>query len=207
MPQNSPTQSGFPLTLAEVLFEELGPTWADIVKARTEQQENPAAWEKVRAVWEKMYATWADVQNKINEIQNLRTEEKVLQLCQQEGIRIDPSAERPSDRIWDCKDKLSKRLVPELYGIIRALPPKRSALCLSGGGVRSAIFNLGILQGLARCGLLEKFDYLSTVSGGGFIGSWLTAWIHRVGPDEVMKELGKPEEVAPNQHTQSTIDH
>src|SRR5207253_10714760 len=42
--------------------------------------------------------------------------------------------------------------------------------------------------------------------GGGFIGSWLTAWIHRVGPDEVMKELGKPEEVAPNQTTKSTID-
>src|SRR5439155_5501452 len=44
----------------------------------------------------------------------------------------------------------------------------RSALCLSGGGIRSAIFNLGILQGLARHGLLENFDYLSSVSGGGF---------------------------------------
>ena len=38
-------------------------------------------------------------------------------------------------------------------------------------------FGLGILQGLARCGLLEKFHYLSTVSGGGYIGSWLSAWI------------------------------
>jgi len=25
--------------------------------------------------------------------------------------------------------------------------------------------------------LLSKFDYLSTVSGGGYIGSWLMAWI------------------------------
>ncbi len=33
------------------------------------------------------------------------------------------------------------------------------------------------MQGLARCGLLEKFHYLSTVSGGGYIGSWLSAWI------------------------------
>jgi len=55
----------------------------------------------------------------------------------------------------------------------------RSALCLSGGGIRSATFNLGILQGLARHGLLERFDYLSTVSGGGFIGGWLSAWIAR----------------------------
>ncbi|MGC3996692.1 MAG: hypothetical protein QM767_03835 [Anaeromyxobacter sp.] len=54
-----------------------------------------------------------------------------------------------------------------------------SALCLSGGGIRSATFNLGLLQALARSGLLLRFDYLSTVSGGGYIGSWLQAWIQR----------------------------
>lgn len=54
----------------------------------------------------------------------------------------------------------------------------RSALCLSGGGIRSATFGLGVLQVLARRGLLPKFDYLSTVSGGGYIGGWLSAWIH-----------------------------
>lgn len=53
------------------------------------------------------------------------------------------------------------------------------ALCLSGGGIRSATFGLGVLQGLARQGLLDKVDYLSTVSGGGFIGSWLTTWLAR----------------------------
>ena len=51
-----------------------------------------------------------------------------------------------------------------------------SALCLSGGGVRSGSFGLGVLQGLAQAGLLDKFDYLSTVSGGGYIGGWLSAW-------------------------------
>lgn len=54
-----------------------------------------------------------------------------------------------------------------------------SAICLSGGGIRSATFGLGVLQGLARNGLLSKFNYLSTVSGGGHIGAWLLAWIHR----------------------------
>lgn len=68
---------------------------------------------------------------------------------------------------------------------------QRSALCLSGGGIRSATFNLGILQGLARHGLLERFDYLSTVSGGGFIGGWLTAWIHREGLKKVVDDLSR----------------
>ena len=52
-------------------------------------------------------------------------------------------------------------------------------LAFSGGGIRSATFNLGILQALAELKLLHYFDYLSTVSGGGYIGSWLHAWIHR----------------------------
>src|SRR6185437_1755415 len=70
---------------------------------------------------------------------------------------------------------------------------ERSALCLSGGGIRSATLNLGILQGLARHGLLDKFDYLSTVSGGGYIGSWLTSWIHRErgGLQAVAKKLSQ----------------
>ena len=51
-----------------------------------------------------------------------------------------------------------------------------SALCLSGGGVRSGSFALGVIQGLARAGLLGRFDYLSTVSGGGYTGGWLSAW-------------------------------
>ncbi|HVR66823.1 MAG TPA: patatin-like phospholipase family protein [Verrucomicrobiae bacterium] len=62
----------------------------------------------------------------------------------------------------------------------------RWALCLSGGGIRSATFGLGLLQGLASRGLLSRFDFLSTVSGGGYIGSWLSAWANRKGAD------GKP---------------
>jgi hypothetical protein len=65
-----------------------------------------------------------------------------------------------------------------------------SALCLSGGGIRSATFNLGVLQSLARIQLLGKFDYLSSVSGGGYIASWLRAWMHRRGVPDVVTELG-----------------
>ena len=54
-----------------------------------------------------------------------------------------------------------------------------TALCFSGGGIRSATFALGVIQGLAEKGVLGCFDYLSTVSGGGYIGAWLTAWKQR----------------------------
>lgn len=57
----------------------------------------------------------------------------------------------------------------------------RAALCLSGGGIRSAAFAMGVVTGLARAGVLDAFHYLSTVSGGGYTGSWLSAWIHRAG--------------------------
>ena len=47
-------------------------------------------------------------------------------------------------------------------------------LALSGGGIRSASFALGLLQALYGFGAFDKFHYLSTVSGGGYIGGALT---------------------------------
>ena len=57
------------------------------------------------------------------------------------------------------------------------------ALCLSGGGIRSATFCLGVMQGLARSPmpdaqakpLLQQFDFLSTVSGGGYVGVFFSS--------------------------------
>jgi hypothetical protein len=57
-------------------------------------------------------------------------------------------------------------------------PSPLSAICLSGGGIRSATFNLGVLQHLAHVGILQRFDYQSSVSGGGYIASWLQAWMY-----------------------------
>ena len=56
-----------------------------------------------------------------------------------------------------------------------------TGLCISGGGIRSATFGLGVLQGLAEKQLLRRIDYLSTVSGGGYIGSWLQGVVSRLG--------------------------
>jgi hypothetical protein len=49
-----------------------------------------------------------------------------------------------------------------------------TGLAISGGGIRSASFALGVLQGLNKYRVLRRVDYLSTVSGGGYIGSSLT---------------------------------
>jgi len=99
----------------------------------------------------------------------------------------------------------------------RALYDRYStALCLSGGGVRSASFNVGVIEALAvhprpdsdkkrgdaqaadhEASFLSQFDYLSTVSGGGYIGSWLSAWVAREGYAKVWPRLvgrrNKPE--------------
>jgi Patatin-like phospholipase len=64
-----------------------------------------------------------------------------------------------------------------------------TALCLSGGGIRSAAFSLGVLQSLAKQRLLNEFDYLSTVSGGGFIGGWLQMLIKESGDIQRAQEV------------------
>ncbi len=70
-------------------------------------------------------------------------------------------------------------------------------LAFSGGGIRSATFNLGVIQGLAKSKLLHKFDYISSVSGGGYISSWLLGWMHHqsLGSCEVQRQL-KSEQTA-----------
>jgi hypothetical protein len=57
-------------------------------------------------------------------------------------------------------------------------------LALSGGGIRSATFGLGVLQSLAKARLLRRVDMMSTVSGGGFIGVFLGRLYTRDNPQD-----------------------
>jgi hypothetical protein len=104
-----------------------------------------------------------------------------------------PPPQPPADDIERVVDgeRTALGLVPGEQG---------NALCLSGGGIRSATFSLGVLQGLAKYKRLRDFHYLSTVSGGGYIGLWLSAWISRSEGDigKVETELpGKPLDKSP----------
>lgn len=84
---------------------------------------------------------------------------------------------RPDGSLDQVMPACSAELLRRSHGATLA------GLALSGGGVRSATFNLGALQALAELRLLRDFDYLSTVSGGGFIGGWLSKCIRERGGD------------------------
>ena len=132
-----------------------------------------------------------------------------LRLRSQTRERIDAGPIRERNRLLledafpeiECRD--DARLARHFAQVHQR---KLAALCLSGGGIRSASFGLGVVQGLARLGMLRHFDYLSTVSGGGYLGAWLTAWMQRAGRDQVVKALtestGRPlaPEPAPISH-------
>lgn len=98
--------------------------------------------------------------------------EEIEQLEISRNLRLDENATRP---------KVQDSLV---------------GLAFSGGGIRSATFNLGILQAFAKARLLRSFDYISTVSGGGYIGSWLMAWMYhqRVGIKKIEEYLSDQQE-------------
>jgi hypothetical protein len=95
--------------------------------------------------------------------------------------------------------QLDAAMVKDFYSWLHGSGVRRSALCFSGGGIRSATFGLGIVQGLARNGLLKQFDFLSTVSGGGYLGSWLSGWIERV------RRQSRPEEKKPEEESRSPV--
>ena len=69
----------------------------------------------------------------------------------------------------------------------------RIGLAISGGGVRSATFGLGLLRGLAQGRVLSRIDYLSTVSGGGFVGAMFGRMVAQVGITEAQAVLARGE--------------
>jgi len=71
-------------------------------------------------------------------------------------------------------------------------------ISISGGGIRSATFALGVLQGLARKNILQAADYLSTVSGGGYIGTWLQGILYRAEQAGIAAETANPGVATPD---------
>jgi hypothetical protein len=61
--------------------------------------------------------------------------------------------------------------IPAFRGTIEAPHPGRIGVCCSGGGVRSAAFNLGALQSLQENDVLHRARYLAAVSGGSYIAA------------------------------------
>jgi hypothetical protein len=80
------------------------------------------------------------------------------------------------------------------------LPADTVGFGLSGGGIRSATFSLGVFQALAERRLVRKIDFLSTVSGGGYFGAFLgrlfaRPWIRNVDDVEhVLRGIDPPAE-------------
>ena len=67
-------------------------------------------------------------------------------------------------------------------------------LALSGGGIRSATFSLGLMRALAQASVLGGFDYLSTVSGG-YAGAFFNSLFARWKPSS--PKPATPEKAAP----------
>src|SRR5206468_3947611 len=115
------------------------------------------------------------------------------QVLQDEIDRVQRSREKRGINAESCADNLT-------------------GLAFSGGGIRSATFNLGILQALAEKGLLRKFDYLSTVSGGGYIGSWLAGLTLRLCKEtkcsfEEVEKVLSARKYGPNQRSEPPVLH
>ncbi|WP_295898951.1 hypothetical protein [uncultured Vibrio sp.] len=60
--------------------------------------------------------------------------------------------------------------------------PAPTGLALSGGGTRSASFNIGVLAGLQEIGELNNLDSISSVSGGTYASYWYFSKLHYQNP-------------------------
>lgn len=80
-------------------------------------------------------------------------------------------------RLTDAEQSLMARR-------LGAATQPRLSLGMSGGGIRSALFNFGVLKALYDDGVLSKADIVSSVSGGSYLNYWLYT--------EQLQNLDKP---------------
>ncbi len=115
----------------------------------------------------------------------LRTPERIAgKGAEQFWVEVFPAElDAINARIAALNEKLERER-PEIPWEPREVT-KAVGLALSGGGVRSAAFSLGALQALNAFGVINNVDYLSTVSGGGYVGGSMVATMTKTKGDFV----------------------
>src|SRR5262245_55544026 len=84
------------------------------------------------------------------------------------------------DDIRERHNRSERQKIPDdTSGLLPTTALDLTGLACSGGGIRSASFCLGVLQGLQSKNVIGQMDYLSTVSGGGYVGTTLTIGMSR----------------------------
>jgi choline dehydrogenase-like flavoprotein len=81
------------------------------------------------------------------------------------------------------------------------LPADTVGLALSGGGIRSATFGLGVLQALSERARLRDIDFVSSVSGGGFTGSFLGRLFTRPSVGTAADPVGRVQAILRDSHS------
>ena len=85
--------------------------------------------------------------------------------------RWKPKGNRRHDRWRYAAYGYEPEPIPSHRGTVEPPEPGAVGVCCSGGGVRSAAFNLGALQALQEEGQLRRARYLAAVSGGAYIAA------------------------------------
>lgn len=115
-----------------------------------------------------VYLTELDYLKNRRQNMNLPTE-----TLQTESKRVHQEINKLTEKI--SSDNVAPKEKPPRLDVRMSTEANLVGLAFSGGGIRSATFNLGLLQTFDKNGILRYCDYLSTVSGGGYIGSCLSS--------------------------------
>src|SRR5262249_44074974 len=124
------------------------------------------------------------------------------QMDQTTGMQASPADTPKNGRFWTFTEVFAAEY-RDLYRRCKAIKAPDEAgqeptvannlvgIALSGGGIRSSTLCLGVLQALNAAGVLKNINYLSTVSGGGYIGTATTIAMSTSGGEFPFSKTGE----------------
>lgn len=132
----------------------------------------------------------------------IEADKKARRQARSSGIDLNDKEQSQRDQankeLEGAKAALDQAILKLTESSELALPSQLNGLAFSGGGIRAACTALGFTQGLMKeeanenesgSSLFDQFDYLSTVSGGGYTGAMLSALATHVNDLKELKEI------------------
>lgn len=159
-------------SLAKVIDLDKSQPLRSSISFFSDKKKKRAATEDL-AKWKQLFAEWQTLHEECG-MQEGESKKTYSEIYDEVMVNFaEGTNEQIATLLENCKNNKFVQMHMLSHEIVDKSERSPIGLAFSGGGIRSATFNLGLAQGLSKLGILPWVDYLSSISGGGYAAATL----------------------------------